>query len=63
MIDIEDTLMTRQDVADYLKVSLRTADSFIHRKDFTGLIYIGRNVRISKKILLEYINNHLQYKI
>lgn len=60
---MEDELMTRQDVADFLKVSLRTADTFIHNKDFTGLIYIGRNVRISKKILLEYISNNLQYKI
>lgn len=55
--------MTRQEVADFLKVSLRTADSFIHNKDFGGLIYIGRSVRISKNKLLEYVEQHLQYKI
>lgn len=52
-----DELLTRQEVADYLKVSLRTADSFIHRKDFNGLVRIGRNVRVSKLKLLKYINN------
>ena len=60
---VEDELLTRQDVADFLKVSLRTADTFIHQKNFEGLLYIGRNVRISKKYLVEYINQHLQYQI
>ena len=60
---MDDILMTRQDVADFLKVSLRTADSFIHNKDFDGLLYIGRNVRISKNALLKYIQENLQYKI
>ena len=60
---MEDELLTRQDVADFLKVSLRTADTFIHKKDFTGLIYIGRSVRVSKNALLKYIENNLQYKI
>lgn len=55
--------MTRQEVADFLKVSLRTADTFIHNKNFMGLIYIGRSVRVSKKALLEYIEENLQYKI
>lgn len=59
----EDELLTRQDVADFLKVSLRTADTFIHQKDFEGLLYIGRSVRISKKYLVDYINQHLQYQM
>lgn len=54
---VNDILMTRQEVADYLKVSLRTADTFIHRKDFDGLIRIGRNVRISKERLIKYLRN------
>ena len=60
---MEDELLTRQDVADFLKVSLRTADTFIHQKDFEGLLYIGRSVRISKKYLINYVNQHLQYQI
>ena len=56
--------MTRQEVADFLKVSLRTADTFIHNKDFDGLIYLTkRSVRISRNKLLEYIKNNLQSKI
>lgn len=57
-----DILMTRKEVAKFLKVSLRTADEFIHNRNFDGLIYIGRSVRISKKKLLEYIENHLEYR-
>ena len=60
---VEDELLTRQDVADFLKVSLRTADTFIHQKDFEGLLYIGRSVRISKKYLENYVNSHLQYQM
>ena len=59
---MEDILMTRQEVADFLKVSLRTADDFIHNKDFDGLLYIGRSVRISKRKLLEYIEQNLEYR-
>ena len=55
--------MTTKDVADFLKVSLRTAHKFIHNKDFDGLLYIGRTVRISKKKLLEYIDKNLEYRI
>ena len=53
---IEDELMTRQDVADFLKVSLRTADTFIHNKDFDGLVRIGRSVRVLKSKLIKYLN-------
>lgn len=60
---MEDVLMTRQEVADFLKVSLRTADSFIHNKKFAGLFYIGRSVRVSRNALLKYIEDNLQYKI
>lgn len=60
---MEDTLLTRQEVAEILKVSLRSADTFIHQKDFEGLLYVGRSVRISKKYLMDYISKHLQYQI
>ena len=56
MRTIEDELMTRQDVADFLKVSLRTADTFIHNKDFDGLVRIGRSVRVLKSKLIKYLN-------
>ena len=58
-----DELLTRQEVADYLKVSQNTADKFIHNKNFNGLVYIGRNVRILKSKLIEYIESKRQYKI
>lgn len=61
--DMEDVLLTRQEVADYLKVSLKTADEFIHNKDFDGLLYLGRSVRISKNRLLEYIQQRLEYRM
>ena len=53
---IEDELMTRQDVADFLKVSLRTADTFIHSKDFNGVVRIGRSVRVLKSKLVKYLD-------
>lgn len=49
-------LMTRQEVADYLKVSLRTVDNIIKDRDFKAAIHIGRNVRIIKSRLNDYIN-------
>lgn len=49
--------MTRQDVADFLKVSLRTADTFIHNKDFDGLVRVGRNVRVLKSKLIKYLES------
>ena len=54
---MEDELMTRQDVADFLKVSLRTADTFIHQKDFEGLVRVGRNVRVLKSKLIKYLKS------
>lgn len=60
---MEDTLLTRQEVAAFLKISLRSADTFIHNKNFDGLIYIGRSVRISKKKLLKYIDSKLEYRV
>ena len=60
---MEDVLMTRKEVADFLKVSLRTADSFIHDKNFDGLLYIGKSVRISRKKLLKYVEDNLEYRI
>ena len=55
-------LMTRQEVAEFLKVSQKTADKFIHNKNFDGLLYLGKTVRISKKKFLKYVEKNLQYK-
>ena len=55
--------LTRQDVANYLQVSLRTADKLIHNKNFVGLVYFGRAVRISKAALDEYLKNHTEYRL
>lgn len=52
----DDELMTRQEVADYLKVSLRTVDNLIHSKDFNGITRIGRNVRVFKSRLIQYLD-------
>lgn len=54
--------MTRQEVADFLKVSQKTADKFIHNKNFGGLLYLGKSVRISKKEFMKYIEKNMQYK-
>lgn len=56
MRTIEDILMTRQEVADFLKVSLRTADTFLRNKDFDGVVHIGRNVRVLKSKLIRYLD-------
>ena len=53
---MKDELMTREEAAKYLNVSLRTVDTLIHNKNFVGLIYFGKCVRISKRVLLKYIN-------
>lgn len=58
----QDELMTVKDVAEFLKVSMRTAHKFIHNKNFDGLLYIGRAVRISKNKLLEYIEKNLEFR-
>jgi excisionase family DNA binding protein len=55
----EDELMTRQEVADYLKVSLRTVDTLIHKKDFDAMVHIGKNVRIFKSKLIKYLENKI----
>ena len=54
---VEDELLTRQDVADFLKVSLRTADTFIHNQDFDGLVRVGRSVRVLKSKLIKYLES------
>lgn len=56
---MEDILMTRQEVADFLKVSLRTVDNLLKDKDFRGAVHIGRNVRIIKSKLHDYINKKI----
>lgn len=50
------SLMTRKETAEYLKVSLRTVDKIIHKKDFLGKVCIGRRVMVDKTILNEYID-------
>lgn len=52
----EIALMTRKETAAYLKVSLRTVDNIIHKKDSMGKVCIDRRVMIDKAILNEYID-------
>ena len=59
---VPDEMMTVKEVASFLKVSLRTAHKFIHNKNFDGLLYIGRSVRVSKNKLLEYIDDNLEFR-
>ena len=46
-----DKYMTRQETAEYLKISIRSVDRLIHDKHFDGIQYIGRNVRVHKPTL------------
>lgn len=57
MIYIE--LLTRKEVADYLKVSLTTADKLINDRHFYGKIMIGRRVLVAKDKLEEYLENNM----
>ncbi|MCH5211171.1 MAG: helix-turn-helix domain-containing protein [Oscillospiraceae bacterium] len=54
--------LTRKDVADYLKISLRSADTLIHNKDFDGLVYFGRSVRVSKKVLDKHLDDRREFR-
>ena len=47
--------MTRQDVAKYLNISLRSVDRLIHSRDFIGVQKFGRLVRIHKPSLDKYL--------
>ena len=55
--------LTRQDVADYLQLSLPTVDKLIHNKDFVGLRYFGRHVRINKTMLEQYLISTTEYRL
>ncbi len=50
------TLIIRKETTEYLKVSLRTVDKIIHKKDFLGKVCIGRRIMADKMILNEYID-------
>ena len=50
-------LLTRNGVAEYLKISLRSADKLIQDKDFHGKKYIGRRLLNNKEKLDEYLEN------
>ena len=50
-----DKYMTRQETAEYLKISIRSVDRLIHDKHFDGIQYIGRNVRVHKPTLDRYL--------
>lgn len=52
-------LMTRKEVAEYLKVCQKTADMIINDKHFNGKLQVGRRVLIVKEKLEEYINNNI----
>jgi len=60
---MEEVMMTIKDVAQFLQISERSAHSFVHNKNFDGLFYIGRSVRISKNKLLDYIQSNLEYRV
>ena len=49
-------LLTRKEVADYLRCSIRTVDKIVNDKKFYGKIKIGRRVLIDKEILNEFID-------
>lgn len=52
-------LLTRKEVAEYLKVGLTTADKLINDRHFDGKIKIGRRVLISKEKLEEYLEDNM----
>lgn len=52
---MNDKLLTRQEVAEYLHVCQRTADRYIHDRYFDGIVRVGRRVLISQNKLNKYI--------
>lgn len=52
-------LLTRQEVADYLKIGLSSVDKLIKDRHFDGRIKIGNRVLISKDKLDEYLTNNM----
>ncbi len=47
--------MTRQEVADYLKIGLNSADKIIKNRHFNGRVKVGRRVLVIKSELDNYI--------
>ena len=48
-------LLTRKEVAQYLKVGLSSVDNLINNRDFNGKIKVGNRVLIDKEDLDSYI--------
>ena len=47
--------MTREEVAEYLSISVRSVDRLIRKNGFNGMQRIGRLVRIHKPTLDRYL--------
>lgn len=52
-------LLTRKEVAEYLKVCQKTADNVINDVHFDEKLNVGRRVLIVKEKLDEYIKNNI----
>lgn len=51
------TLMTRKEVAKYLKIGLNSVDGLINKRNFHGKIKIGNRVLIDKDELDKYLES------
>lgn len=54
------TLITRHEVAKYLKVGLASADKIIRDPRFDGRVKIGRRVLVCKEKLDKYLENNME---
>lgn len=54
-------LLTRKEVADYLRISQRTADKIIHDKNFQGVVKIGSRIFVPEDYLESWIRNKMEF--
>ena len=52
-----ETLLTRKQVSEILKIGISTLDKII-KEDCIPLVHVGRHVYIAKIDLENYVNNH-----
>lgn len=52
--------LTRKEVAEYLKISLNSADKIIRNRRFTGKIKIGRRVLVIKSELDKFMKTEAE---
>ena len=60
---MNDRLMTRKEVAEYLHVCQRTADRYINGGKFDGIVHVGRRVLVSMNKLEKYIEEIHESKL